>query len=191
MIEEAVVLKDILKRSEDTMKKSVMNLQHELAGIRTGKANPALLDAIKVNYYGQQVPLKQVCNIAVPDARLITVQPWDKTLVPEVEKSIQASELGLNPQSDGTLIRLPIPPLTEERRRELVKAVKRIGEDSRIAIRNIRRDANDRVKKLEKAHEVSEDEMHANQEEVQKLTDKYISEIDEIISAKEKEIMEI
>ncbi len=173
------------------MKKSIANLQHELAGIRTGKANPALLDSIRVNYYGQQTPLNQVANIAVPDHRLITVQPWDKSIVPEVEKAIQASELGLNPQSDGTLIRLPIPPLTEERRKELVKLVKRVGEDSKVALRNIRRDANEKIKKMEKAHEISEDEMHSNQEEVQKITDKYVSEIDEIISLKEKEIMEI
>ncbi|NIM19082.1 MAG: ribosome recycling factor [Candidatus Latescibacteria bacterium] len=185
------MLKDILKREEEKMKKSISNLQHELAGIRTGKANPALLDSVKVMYYGQTVPLKQVASIAIPDPRLITVQPWDKSLVPEVEKAIQGSELGLNPQSDGTLIRLPIPPLTEERRKELVKVVKRMGEDCRIAIRNIRRDANDNIRKLEKEHKISEDEMHTNQEEVQKITDKYIEEVDEIVSLKEKEIMEI
>lgn len=185
------MLKDILKNQSESMEKTLLNLQHELAGIRTGKANPALLDSIKVMYYGQTVPLKQVANIAVPDARLITVQPWDKTLVPEVEKAIQGSELGLNPQSDGTLIRLPIPPLTEERRKELVRLVKRIGEDSKIALRNIRRTTNDGIKKLEKEHKISEDEMHTKQEEVQKITDKCVTEVDEIVQLKEKEIMEI
>lgn len=185
------MLENILKSQVESMEKTLTNLQHELAGIRTGKANPALLDSIKVNYYGQSTPLKQVANIAVPDARLITIQPWDKTLVPEVEKAIQGSELGLNPQSDGTLIRLPIPPLTEERRKELVKLVKRIGEDSKIAIRNIRRSTNDSIKKLEKDRQISEDEMHKNQDEVQKLTDKNVAEVDKIILLKEKEIMEI
>ena len=182
---------EILKHAEESMQKSQENLHRELAGIRTGKANPALLDSIKVDYYGQVVPLKQVASIAVPEARLITVQPWEKTLVPEIEKAIQASELGLNPQSDGTLIRLPIPALTEERRKELVKVVKKCAEESRIAIRNIRREANDRFKKKEKEHSISEDQMHDKQDEVQKMTDKFIETIDEIVVSKEKEIMEI
>jgi ribosome recycling factor len=182
---------EVLKHSEEHMKKSIENLQRELMGIRTGKANPGLLDNIKVMYYGQNVPLKQVANIAVPEARLITVQPWEKTMVPEVEKAIQASELGLNPQSDGTLIRLPIPPLTEERRKDLVKVVKRVGEETRVAVRNIRRDANEKLKKLEKAHDISEDQMHTRQDEVQKLTDDYVKKVDEVVAAKEKEIMEI
>ena len=190
-MEVAIVLKDILSDCEETMTKSIANLQQELAGIRTGKANPALLDSIKVNYYGQMTPLSQVANIAIPDPRLITIQPWDKSLVPEVEKAIQGSELGLNPQSDGTLIRLPIPPLTEERRKELVKLVKRVGEDSKVSVRNIRRDTNDKIKKLEKDHDISEDELHTRQDEVQKITDKYIKQVDEVIDAKEKEIMEI
>jgi ribosome recycling factor len=185
------VVKEILKQAEESMLKSIGNLRHELTGIRTGKANPALLDTVKVNYYGQTVPLKQVANIAVPDARLITVQPWDKTLVPEIEKAIMSSELGLNPQSDGVLIRLPIPPLTEERRKDLVKVVKRMAEDARIAVRNVRRDANEKVKKLEKDHQISEDEMHLRMEEIQKLTDEHIKQIDEIVEVKEKEIMEI
>lgn len=182
---------EIMKHAGESMIKSVENLHRELATIRTGKANPALLDTIKVNYYGQMVPLKQVATIAVPEGRLITVQPWEKTLVPEIEKVIQASELGLNPQSDGTLIRLPIPPLTEERRKDLVKVVRRFGEEARVAVRNIRRDANERFKKLEKEHKVSEDEMHTKQDEVQKLTDKFVQQIDEVVGAKEKEIMEI
>jgi ribosome recycling factor len=185
------VADEILKHAEESMQKSTENLHRELAGIRTGKANPALLDTVKVMYYGQSVPLKQVASIAVPEARLITVQPWEKTLVPEVEKAIQASELGLNPQSDGTLIRLPIPALTEERRKELVKVVKRFAEESRVAIRNIRRDANERYKKAEKEHSISEDEMHTKQDDVQKLTDSYIEKIDEVVAVKEKEVMEI
>jgi ribosome recycling factor len=182
---------EILRHTEELMKKSTENLQRELAGIRTGKANPALLDSIRVMYYGQSVPLKQVANIAVPDGRLITVQPWEKSLVPEVEKAIQTSELGLNPQSDGTLIRLPIPPLTEERRKDLVKVAKRFAEETRVAIRNIRRDANERFKKMEKTHGISEDQFHGKHDEVQKMTDRFIAKIDEVVAVKEKEIMEI
>lgn len=182
---------DIFKHAKELMSKSLASLQGELAGIRTGKANPGLLDNIKVMYYGQTVPLKQVANIAVPEARLITIQPWEKTLVPEIEKAIRASDLGLNPQSDGVLIRLPIPPLTEERRKDLVKVVKRYAEECRVAVRNIRRDANEEYKKQEKSHDLSEDNMHDMQSEVQKLTDDFIKNIDEVIAAKEKEIMEI
>lgn len=185
------MLTDILKNAEDSMNKSMENLQRELAGIRTGKANPALLDTIKVEYYGQTVPLKQVASIAAPDVHLLTVQPWDKTIVPNIEKAILASELGLNPQSDGTLIRLPIPQLTEERRKDLVKVVKRVGEETKVAVRNIRRDANDAIKNLEKKSEISEDNMHTNQDKIQKLTNKYISNIDEAIDVKEKEVMEL
>ncbi|MBI4720694.1 MAG: ribosome recycling factor [Chitinivibrionia bacterium] len=180
-----------MKRMNDSMEKTLDNLRHELSGIRTGKANPALLDSIKVNYYGQPVPLKQVANISVPDPRLITIQPWDKSIVSEVEKAILASDLGLNPQSDGTLIRLPIPPLTEERRRDLVKVTKRMAEDSKVALRNVRRDSNERIKKLEKEHTISEDEMHGKQDDVQRITDAFIKKVDEIVHVKEKEIMEI
>lgn len=186
-----IVADEVLKHANESMTKSMESLRRELAGIRTGKANPALLDSIKVNYYGQPVPLRQVANVAVPEPRLITIQPWEKTMVAEIEKAIQSSELGLNPQSDGALIRLPIPALTEERRKDLVKVVKRFAEEGRVAVRNIRRDANDRFKKLEKEHKLSEDQMHDKQEEVQKLTDKFIKEIDEVVATKEKEIMEI
>jgi len=185
------MLKEVVKKTEETMKHSIEHLQQELGGIRTGKANPALLDSIKVNYFGQQVPLKQVASIAAPDARLITVQPWDRSIVGDIEKAILASELGLNPQSDGVVIRLPIPQLTQERRRDLAKVVKRLGEDTKITIRNIRRDANERIRKLEKEHEIGEDAMRANQEDVQKLTDRYIVKVDEVVSTKEKEIMEL
>lgn len=182
---------EIIRQIGQSMDKSIETLHRELATIRTGKANPALLDTIKVSYYGQMVPLKQVATIAVPEGRLITVQPWEKSLVHEIEKAILASELGLNPQSDGTLIRLPIPPLTQERRKELARVVKKFGEDTKVAIRNIRREANEKFKKKEKDHTIPEDLFHAKHEEIQKLTDKYIHQVDEVISAKEKEIMEI
>lgn len=185
------MLKEVSKKTEATMKNAIEHLQQELTGIRTGKANPALLDSIKVDYFGQQVPLKQVASIGVPDARLITIQPWDKTVIGEIEKAILGSELGLNPQNDGTIIRLPIPQLTEERRKDLVKVVKRLGEESKVALRNIRRGANDEIRALEKKHEISEDQMHTNQEEIQKLTDRYVERIDEVVKAKEKEIMEL
>lgn len=182
---------EVSKATRDHMGKALDHLHHELAGIRTGKANPALLDSIKVEYYGQSVPIKQVANVAVPDSRLITIQPWERSLIGAIEKAIQASDLGLNPQNDGTLIRLPIPPLTEERRKDLVKVVKRLGEDTKVAVRNVRREANERIKKMEKDHEISEDEMHKRQDGVQKMTDEFVSKVDESIAAKEKEIMEI
>jgi ribosome recycling factor len=184
------MLKEILKDAEESMNSALEHLQHELAGIRTGKANPALLDSIKVEYYGQKVPLNQVASVAAPDPQLITIQPWDKGVISAIEKAIQGSELGLNPQNDGTIIRLPIPQLTEERRKELVKLVKRVGEDAKVSLRNIRRNANDEVKNLEKKHDIGEDEMHTNQDEIQKLTKKFVESIDEIISSKEKEILE-
>ncbi len=185
------MLKEILGSTKESMNEAIEHLQHELAGIRTGKANPALLDSIKVEYYGQKVPLNQVASVAAPDPQLITIQPWDRSVIGDIEKAIQASELGLNPQNDGTIIRLPIPQPTEERRKELVKVVKRVGEDAKVSLRNIRRNANDEVKKLEKKHEIGEDEMHTNQEEIQKVTNEFIENIDEIISSKEKEILEI
>lgn len=183
--------KEIIDEVKAHMGKSIEHLLHDMGSVRTGKANPALLDSIKVDYYGQQVPLKQVANVAVPDARLITIQPWEKPMISAIEKAIQASDLGLNPQNDGTLIRLPIPPLTEERRKELVKVIKRFGEEARVGLRNIRRDANERLKKSEKSHGISEDEMHTNQEDIQRLTDSFVKNVDEAIAAKEKEIMEI
>ena len=182
---------EVIRHTEESMKKSIETLKHELMGIRTGKANPGLLEGVKVNYYGQMVPLRQVANIAVPEARLITIQPWEKPLISEIDKAIRASGLGLNPIVEGAILRLPIPPLTEERRKELVKLVKKYGEDTRVAVRNVRRDTNERFKKLEKEHKLSEDEMHARQEDVQKMTDKFIKQVDEVIAAKEKEIMEV
>lgn len=185
------MLEELFKKTEEHMKKTLEMLVHELTGIRTGKASPALLDTIKVSYYGQMVPVKQVANIATPDPRTITIQPWDRSLIVEIEKAIRTSDLGLNPQNDGGIIRLPIPPLTEERRRDLVKVVKRIGEESKVAVRNVRRDANERVKKLQKDHQLSEDETHAKQDAIQKLTDSYIHKVDDAVGVKEKEILEL
>jgi len=182
---------EVSKHAAESMQKALDHLHHELATIRTGKANPGILDSIQVEYFGQKVPLKQVASISVPDPHLITLQAWDKTVIPEIEKAIQASDLGLNPQSDGTLIRLPVPQLTEERRKDLVKVAKRMAEESRVTVRNVRRDANDRFKKLEKEHVMSEDNMHTRQDEIQKLTNEYVNKVDEAVTAKEKEIMEI
>jgi ribosome recycling factor len=186
-----MVLDELYHNTEEHMKKSLEVLVHELSGIRTGKASPGLLDSLRVNYYGSMVPVRQVANVAVPDARLITIQPWDRALIQEIEKAIRTSELGLNPQNDGGLIRLPIPPLTEERRKDLVKVVKRIGEDSKVALRNVRREANDRIRKLEKEHDLSEDDMRHKQDAIQKLTDSFVHKVDEAVAAKEKEILEI
>ncbi|HKW13702.1 MAG TPA: ribosome recycling factor [Candidatus Krumholzibacteria bacterium] len=186
-----MVLEELYHKTEDHMKKTLELLTQELGGIRTGKASPGLLDSLRVNYYGSMVPVKQVANVSVPDPRLITIQPWDRALIQEIEKAIRTSELGLNPQNDGGLIRLPIPPLTEERRKDLVKVVKRIGEDSKVAIRNVRRDANDRIKKLEKEHDLSEDDMRHKQDAIQKLTDLFVHKVDDAVAAKEKEILEI
>ena len=180
----------IFDEAESHMKKSIELTETELSSIRTGKASPSLLDSIKVDYYGAMVPLKQVANIAVPDPKLITVQPWEKPLVGEIVKSIQSSNLGMNPQSDGNFIRIPLPPLTEERRVELAKTVKHIVEEAKVAIRNVRRDANERLKKIEKDHDISEDEYHRYHKEIQELTDGSIEKLDQLLVAKENEIME-
>jgi ribosome recycling factor len=180
----------IFEETEAHMKKSIEIAEEELSSVRTGKASTTLLDSIRVDYYGSPVPLKQIANIGVPDAKLITVQPWEKPMVAEVVKAIQQSNLGLNPQSDGNLIRIPLPPLTEERRHELVKTVKGMVENAKVAIRNIRRDANDHLKKLEKSHEISEDDYHRYHKEIQELTDDSIKELDKVTETKEKEILE-
>ena len=182
--------KVIFQTAEKHMKATIEKTEAELATMRTGKASPALLDGVKVDYYGAKVPLKQVANVSVPDSKLITVQPWEKPLVGEIVKAIQTSNLGLNPQSDGTFIRIPLPPLTEERRKELVKSVKHMVEEAKVAIRNVRRDAIEKLKKLEKDHAITEDDLHRNQKEIQDLTDKSIEEIEKVLAAKEKEILE-
>ena len=181
----------ILTDAEDRMKKTGEALRQELVKIRTGKASTALLDGIRVEYYGAQVPINQVASVSTPEARLIMIQPWEKSMIAKIEKEIQKSDLGLNPVNDGTFIRLAIPTLTEERRKELVKLVKKFAEESRVAIRNIRRDANDHLKKEEKAGTLPEDESKKLHTRSQELTDKYIKIVDEILEKKEKEIMEV
>lgn len=176
--------------AEDRMQKAVAALQKELVSLRAGRATPALLDRVQVEYYGAMTPLNQLANINVPDPRTLLIQPWEKSSLGAIEKAILKSELGLTPTSDGTMIRLTIPPLTEERRLELVKMTKKYGEDAKVAIRNIRRDSNESIKKMEKT-EISEDESRRHQDDIQKSTDKYIAEVDKVLAAKEKEIMEV
>lgn len=173
------------------MQKAVDAAKREFASVRTGRASPALLERVTVDYYGVPTPITQVATVTAPEPRLLVVQPWDKSLVREIERAIQKSELGLTPASDGTVIRLPIPPLTGERRRDLVKLVHRQAEEARVAIRNIRRDHKEKLERLEKAGELSEDELHRAVDELQKLTDRFIGEIDALLAAKEKEIMEV
>ncbi len=185
------MIDDILKDCEDRMKKAVSVMSDEIAHIRTGRATTALVEGIKVEAYGQSMPMNQVASIGVPDIRLITIQPWDKSIAPQIEKAIMKSDLGLTPTNDGTIIRIAIPQLTEERRKDLVKVVKKYGEEAKIAIRNVRRDANDKLKQLEKDSEIREDDMYRSLDEVQKLTDKQIEKVDEVIGAKEEEIMQV
>lgn len=180
-----------IKNSEDRMKKTIASLKDDLASIRTGRASAALFDKIRVDYYGEKSPLNQVANISIPEARLIVIQPWDRAMIGEIEKAIRTSELSLNPSNDGKVIRISIPPLTEERRKELAKQAKNLAEQSRVAIRNIRRDGNEELKKAQKNSELTEDEEAKAVEELQNLTDKYIKEINHILEEKEKEIMEV
>lgn len=185
------MLEKIVHETEDKMKKAVEFTRQELTKLRSGKASVALLDDIKIDYYGQKLPIAQTASVSTPDAHLITVQPWDKSIIREIEKAILAANVGLTPANDGTIIRLPVPALTEERRKELVKVARKFAEDGRITIRNVRRESNEHLKKAEKDEHVSEDERKRGEAEVQKLTDKYIKHIDEILVAKEKEIMEV
>jgi ribosome recycling factor len=185
------MLKDIIGESEEKMKKAVESVAHELAGIRTGRASASLLDAIKVEAYGAMVPVKQMANIGIPDPKLIVVQPWDRTLLGELEKAILKSDLGLTPASDGNVIRLHVPPLTEERRKELVRLVKKLAEEGKIAIRNIRRESNDRLKAAERDGSISEDESRRAHKRTQELTDSYSEQVDAILARKEEEIMTV
>jgi ribosome recycling factor len=182
---------DVKKSAEQKMQKSLDSLKGNLAKIRTGRAQPSLLDHIQVDYYGSMVPLSQVANLGLADARTITVQPWEKKMVQVVEKAIRESDLGLNPSTQGELIRVPMPALTEERRKELNKVVKSEGEDAKVAIRNVRRDANESLKKLLKDKAISEDDERRAQDDVQKLTDRYIADVDKQVVEKEKEIMTV
>lgn len=184
-------MEEVKKNLEEKSKKSISVLKEDLNTVRAGRANPSLLDKVMVDYYGSPTPLKNLANIAVPDPRTLLITPFDPKSISEIEKGINVVNIGINPSNDGKCVRLVIPQVTEERRKELTKTVKKMGEDSKIAIRNIRRDANDELKKREKAHEITEDELKKALEDVQKATDKTIKEIDEIVAAKENEIMEV
>jgi len=185
------MIREIVQEAEEKMTKTVDVLKKDFASLRAGRATPALLDKIQVDYYGALTPVNQMANINVPEARLLVIQPWDKSTIPAIEKAILKSDLGLNPSNDGNVIRIGIPQLTEERRKELVKVVKKKAEEARVAIRNVRRDVNDMIKELEKEHEVSEDESKRALDDVQKITDKFIKKVDEVMNTKEKEIMEV
>ncbi|MCK4385130.1 MAG: ribosome recycling factor [candidate division Zixibacteria bacterium] len=185
------MIKELYADTEEKMKKALESLRKELASIRTGKATTSLLDGIRVDYYDTMTPLSQVANISVPDPRLLVIQPWEKRLIPDIVKAIQKSDLGLNPQADASVVRLPIPSLTEERRKDLVKLVKKVAEEGKIAVRNIRRDSNDAFKKAEKDKDISEDESRKAQEHVQEITDKHIELIDEMTKKKEEEVLEV
>jgi ribosome recycling factor len=185
------MLQDVYKKIEESMQKSINSLQRELASVRTGRASVGLLDSITVDYYGTATPLNQMATLSTPESNLIVIQPWDPSVVKEIEKAILKSGLGLTPTNDGKVIRLSIPPLTEERRKQLVKVVKKMGEESRVAVRQHRKDGNDNLKALEKEKKVSEDELRKAQDQIQKITDKYMKKTDELIEKKETEIMEI
>ncbi len=180
----------VLDEASKKMDKAIAAFEKELTRVRTGRASPALLDGITVDYYGTQMPINQVASISVPESRQLVIQPWDVNVLPELEKAILKSELGLTPNNDGKVIRVSIPPLTEERRKELVKLVNKMAEESRVAIRNVRRDYMEKTKKMKKDKEISEDEMFKLQDELQKVTDSHIEKIDNIRAEKEKEIME-
>lgn len=185
------MIKEIQKDAESRMKKSLDALHTDLAKIRTGRAHPSLLDHVMVDYYGSPTPIKQMANVVVEDSRTLAVTPWEKNLVKAVEKAIMTADLGLNPATQGAVIRVPMPALTEERRRDLVRVVKQEGESTRVAVRNIRRDANSDFKDLLKEKEISEDEARKAEDDIQKLTDKYIGEVDASLANKEKEMMEV
>lgn len=182
---------DIKKTAEAKMAKSVESFKSELQKIRTGRAHPGILDQVSVDYYGSMVPISQVANVSLLDARTISVQPWEKGMGAKIEKAIRESDLGLNPATQGDLIRVPMPPLTEERRKDLTKVVRNAGEDAKVAVRNLRRDANEQAKKLLKDKEIGEDDERRSLDEVQKLTDRVIAEIDKLIAGKETEILAV
>jgi ribosome recycling factor len=185
------MINEIKKDAEARMGKSVEALKHELTKLRTGRAHTSLLDHITVDYYGNQTPLSQVASVTVSDPRTLTVTPWEKQMVQVVEKAIMTSDLGLNPATSGTVIRVPLPPLTEERRKDMIRVVRQEGEGARVAVRNIRRDANSDLKGLLKEKEITEDEERQAEDAIQKLTDKYVAEIDKLLEAKEKDLMEL
>lgn len=185
------MIADVKSNASAGMTKALESFKRDLSKVRTGRASLSLLDDIKIDYYGTPTPLNQVGSLAVPEPRLITIQPWEKNLIGEIEKAILKADLGLNPNSDGQVVRLVFPPLTEERRKEMVKQVKRMGEDAKVGIRNVRRDANDSLKKLEKDKEITEDEQKRGEKEIQDLTDDFVARVDQVIGEKEKDLMEI
>ncbi|MDI6870381.1 MAG: ribosome recycling factor [Bacillota bacterium] len=185
------MVKETLKNAESRMKAVIEATRHEFAAVRTGRANPQILRRVQVEAYGSLMPLDQLANVSAPEGRLLVITPFDRHTLKDIERAILKSDLGLTPANDGTVIRLAIPPLTEERRRELVRAVRKEAEEARVAVRNVRREGNEALKSAEKKGEIPEDESHRGQEEMQRLTDKYIAEIDELVAAKEKEIMEV
>jgi ribosome recycling factor len=185
------MIEEVLSEARAAMEKAVKALRKEMTKVRTGRAATNLLDDVRVDYYGVPTPLNQVATLAAPEPRLLTVQPWEKNLIPEIEKAIFKADLGLTPSSDGILIRLPIPALTEERRKEMVKIIKRMAEDAKVSVRNARRDANDTLKLLEKEKEITEDDLKRNEKEVQQLTDEYVATIDSVVEKKEQEVMEV
>jgi len=185
------MVNDVIKDLQDSLEKGIEAFRRELAKVRTGRANVAILDGVKVDYYGTATPLNQVASVNVPDARLITIKPWEKTLIPEIEKAIRISQLGLNPNSDGEIVRVPMPPLTEERRKDLVKVVKKMAEEAKVALRGHRRDANEMLKSFLKDKQITEDEEKAGLKKVQESTDAHIARVDEILGKKEAEIMEV
>lgn len=184
-------MKDIIKKSGEKMQKTIAKLQSDLATMKAGRANPTMLDRVQVEYYGSLCPINQVANVSAPEPRVLMITPWEKTVLKDIERAILKSDLGLNPSNDGSVIRLVVPELTEETRKSLVKNVKKTGEDAKVAIRSIRRDANDKLKALKKELDISEDELKKAEDDVQKETDSFVKKIDEIIAAKEKEIMSI
>jgi len=184
-------MEDLKNSTKDKMQKSFDSLLHQFSKIRTGRARASVLDDVRINYYGQPTPVKQLCNISIPEARTIIVQPWDKTTLGDIEKAILAANIGITPENDGNVIRLPFQPLTEDKRKEIVKSIKKLAEDSRVAIRNIRRDANEAGKKKKKDGDISEDEEKKLLKDLQDFTDDWIKKIDEAEKAKEKEIMEV
>jgi ribosome recycling factor len=185
------MVKDILEDTKANMTKALDALRRELATVRTGRANLAILDGVRVDYYGTPTPLNQLATVATPDARLITIKPWERKILSAIERAIIQAEIGLNPTNDGEMIRLPIPPLTQERRKELVKVIKKYGEETKVAVRNARRDANDLIRDAEKAKEITEDDSKKGVEQAQKLTDEFIKKVDDVLAHKEKDIMEI
>jgi ribosome recycling factor len=187
----ATTIPEIKKTAESKMTKSIEALKHELQKIRTGRAHPGILDQVHVDYYGSSVPISQVANVSLLDARTISVQPWEKGMGPKIEKAIRESDLGLNPAAQGDLLRVPMPALTEERRKELTKVVRHAGEEAKVAVRNLRRDANEHLKKLLKDKQVAEDEERRAQDDVQKLTDRTVAEIDKLVHGKEAEVLAV